>query len=151
MTRQFFLAVLALPLLVSVCGCGKKERNPFQFNELEKKTLPTLRFPSVKKARLEADTLTWQVVSPAEMQTLQTWVHQQEGHENVDVSLVGYNVYGFTSGGFIARTPLNRRPLSTTSFSLPKNTRHDQFLIRAVFSVGKDVYEGSASRIVQRN
>lgn len=152
MRRQIVSAVMVVVLLIAVGGCGKKKKNLFDFTPSQKRSLPCLRFSSVHRTRIAMENgtphLTWEGIKPSAIQQTTTWVHGQEGYESVDVSLVGYNIYRFTPGGFISRNPINRRPIVATTFDISQHARYKKFFVRAVFVVGKEIYEGGASRTV---
>jgi hypothetical protein len=65
--------------------------------------------------------------------------------------LSGYNVYRLVKGYFVPKEPLNKKPLTQTTYDdIPKkkNGIKHSYLVRAVFVVGDQVIEGPASQIV---
>ena len=130
----FFLLVLCLP------GCGRKKRYFLSFDskqeteKVNRLTLPAIKGASYKKNGPDFE-LSWRKPDFVEKNR----------------TLVGYNVYKFTTTSFVPKKPINRAPLKTTFYKEKLNKEGNKnicYLVRALFLIREKTIEGPASQIV---
>jgi len=140
LNRKIFL----LLLIFGISGCGRKKRDFLSFDskpeteKVNRLTLPAIKGIGYKKKGLDPDSnieLSWSAPDFVEKNR----------------TLVGYNVYKFTTTSFVPKKPINRTPLKTTFYREKLNKdghKNVCFLVRALFLIRKKTIEGPASQIV---
>ncbi len=137
---KFFILIL----VISISGCGRKKRDFLSFDskqeteKVNRLTLPAIKGFGYKKNCLDPDSqleLSWNAPDFVEKNR----------------TLIGYNVYKFTTTSFVPKKPINRTPLKTTFYQEKLNRDSHKnvcFLIRALFLIREKTVEGPASQIV---
>ena len=134
-SNLFLIFGIHVFLIINI-GCGKKPKNILSFDTNDKRHKKSKRIfhPTVKNATITSTNLgielSWKPIE-----------HEQ---------LEGYNVYRFSHTKFIPKNPLNKTPLTTTTFidSKPSKTYTPHYVIRAVFKKEKMTLEGPTSQII---
>jgi hypothetical protein len=146
MNQQHILAFL---ILLSICSCGRKQKNIFSFTDQDLPRANKLAFPAVKGIKVykkhPGAIVTWFALDlPTTPSPTSPFFCQK--------NFVGYNVYRLVRINIIPKHPLNRHPLKTTEFfdkKLPRNNKPAYYLVRAVFIYNNAPIEGPSSLIVQ--
>ena len=128
---------LLICFLVTVCGCGRKQKNIFNFDAPVRKP-STLLFPVVKGVEVrrtyEGDYVSWLPINSVMVG---------------DYAWCGYNVYPLTRARIIPKKPYNKKPLKATH-CLVHSVHHRalSYAIRSVFSNGIETVEGPVGLVV---
>lgn len=125
--------------LVLLTNCGRRQRTIFLFPPEKAVHLSTLQFPSPKIITINQDTL------GATIEWLE--VSEHLFIKNIPAQLVGYNIYRLTHNGFIPKSPLNKEPITTTSYLDTNKTSCNRYIVRAIFLVNDQMLEGPTSNI----
>ena len=116
-------------------SCGKKRRNFFSYTETENQNkFNKLTLPVVKGVYLDANKISWLPITASNK-----------------VKLLGYSIYRFMPGKFIAKNPLNKKPLKQTYFTdYSSNKKEVCYIIRGIFEVNGIILEGPSSKIIYK-
>lgn len=138
-----------LIVLLSMCSCGRKQKNIFSFGDQDLPRINKLVLPAVRGVTAEKK----------QNGTLVTWFALDLPTTPVPTTpylcakyFAGYNVYRLVRTNIIPKHPCNKKPLKVTTFfdkKIPKNITHVYYLVRAVFVYNKASTEGPTSLIVQ--
>lgn len=125
--------------LVLLTNCGRRQRTIFLFPHEKTIHFATLQFPSPKIVKVSQSshgaTIEWlEVPVPFCIQ-------------DIPAQLVGYNIYRLTHKGFIPKSPLNKDPITTTSYHDYSKNSSDRYIVRALFIVNDQMLEGPTSNI----
>jgi hypothetical protein len=125
--------------LVLLANCGRRQRTIFLFPHEKTIHFATLQFPSPKIINMiqnaHGATIEWlEVPVPTCIQ-------------DTAVQLAGYNVYRLTHQGFIPKSPLNKDPITITSYHDTSKTLCNRYIVRALFIVNNQILEGPTSNI----
>lgn len=133
--KIFILFFVCLSLVMQV-GCGRKPKNILAFGTTDRQQKKTkyIFYPTIKNIEL----------TPTNIGINLSWKPIEHEH------LEGYNVYRFSRTTFIPKNPLNKTPMTTTTFtdSHPPKTYVAHYVIRAVFKKENKHVEGPTSQIV---
>ena len=134
------IAIILLP------QCGRKKKDIFSFPaytkniKVNKLELPAPQEISIVKTN-NANVISWSKIDNQKGMFLQ---------KNHSIKILGYNVYRFLKNRFIPRNPINKKPVAENSLTdfYANKKHHFCYLVRAVFSVDKQILEGPASQII---
>lgn len=147
LTRTTIIS-LWFTILLSLLACGRKQKNIFTFADegvpqINKLSLPVIRGVNITKTT-QANTITW--LTP---DLTKPFVNQSIPNKKFSDFFVGYNIYRLVRNNIIPKNPLNKKPLTTTTYTDKKikHTKRSFYLIKTVFVINKQTIEGPASAI----
>lgn len=120
--------------------CGRKQRTLFQFPESDSVKINKLMLPIPRGLEVTAQ----------DKGTLITWHEVIPPQQPIQSTLIGYNVYRFVKGRFVSKSPITKRPVAANQFldaRCKKNRNNYSYMVRAVFSIDKQIIQGPASHI----
>ncbi|KKQ48457.1 MAG: hypothetical protein US69_C0022G0011 [candidate division TM6 bacterium GW2011_GWF2_38_10] len=134
------IIVLLICFCVTVCGCGRKQKNIFNFDVPVRKP-STLLFPVVRGGEAvktqKGDRVSWLPID-------RTMVN--------DYVWCGYNVYPLVCPRIIPKKPYNKEPIKATTLFVPRSYNQALFYaVRSVFSNGVQVVEGPVGLVISVN
>ncbi len=142
--KSYSCQTISFVLIISLfIGCGKKQKNIFVFDHVKSAKVSIFDLPSVRGINLDKGydgvCITWQPV-------------QLDDIKQPGLVFRGYNVYCITKSGIIPKKPINKKILTETLYVdqyKKNNTCTVGYLVRAVFSVGKEFFYAPTSRIAK--
>jgi len=142
---KIIFVVTCCALLGFFQGCGRKQKNIFNFPEKESIKINRVLLPPVKGLIIteekKGNLISWRSIDlPA--------VYGPGKHP---VIFNGYNVYRLVKGRFVPKAPINKKPIKDTSFldrTARASVHHHAYLVRAVFTIDDQIVQGVASQIV---
>lgn len=143
MKRIYLINIL---LLIFLCGCGKKQKNIFNFSKKPKnQKINKFRFGfikgiDVKKTGSKGNLITWEKLKIPEA---------------YNDSFIGYNVYRLNKFLLIPKKPINNKPILKTSILdkevlfLSPDSMQDYYcyIIYPIFLINNKINYGAASQV----
>lgn len=145
--NPFFIFLKRLVFLLTLCGmagCGRKQKNIFNFKKKSHKPQCSLfDLPSVRGVTALRD----------QEGIYLSWLVRVEEHNNLPAAIFnGYDVYRLLSSrGIISKQPINKTPIMKTWYrdhSKQDSSKSFGYLIRPRFLCGQQIIHGLASQIV---
>jgi len=144
-----FNLLSCLLLSITLCSCGRKQKNIFsfenqEFHRVNKLTLPSVHGVTAKKTP-QGNLITWFALQ------LPTSSSNPATKYLCSQYFTGYNVYRLVRTNIIPKQPCNKRPLKNTNFLDSKKVKINKpiyYLVRAVFTYNNAIVESPTSHIV---
>ncbi len=135
--------------LLTLCSCGRKQKNLFSFGEQEAPRINKLALPAVKGVTAEKKQngalISWFALDLPQTGAIETPYLCSK-------YFAGYNVYRLVRTNIIPKHPRNKQPIKATEFfdkKLPQKKTATHYLVRALFIYKNISIEGPTSHIVE--